>query len=83
MDWRGITMKLQVKKVKKMKTDKLVFQWEILTSSDIKRNNSTEYNKQYSLDKYFDLLAEIKPHKQELKYTKIFSTPFTLLKQVF
>ena len=70
-------MKLQAKRIK---NDKLIFQWDHKASrfSGIKRNDGTEYNKQCFIDEYFDLLAEIKPHKQELKYTKVFGIPFTL-----
>ncbi|MDI6736449.1 MAG: hypothetical protein QME42_09730 [bacterium] len=66
---------------KRTESDKLIFQWDNKASrfSGIKRNDSPEYNKQYSLDEYFDFLAEIKPNKQELKYTKVFTRPFTLM----
>lgn len=58
------------------KIDKLVFRWDHRASRSLGKKDDS--HKQYSLDKYFDFLAEIKPHKQELKYTKVFTTPFTL-----
>ncbi len=63
--------------VKKTRIDNLIFQWDHKTISDsgIKKNAG---NKQRSIAEYFDLLAEIKPHKQELNETKIFGIPFTL-----
>ncbi|MFH0775192.1 MAG: hypothetical protein V2A53_06870 [bacterium] len=66
--------------VKRPKIDNLVFQWDhkATTSLDIKKNDSIEYNKHRLIDEYFDLLAEIKPHKQELSNIKMFEIPFTL-----
>jgi len=71
-------MKLQVKRPK---IDNLIFQWEHNApgSKDTRRNPDTEDNKQRLLDEYFNLLSEIKPHKQELNDIKIFATPFTLV----
>jgi hypothetical protein len=69
-------MKLQAKKTK---IDKLIFQWDHKASNPSEiRKIDAKHNKQLSIDRYFDLLSEIKPHKQELNETKIFGIPFTL-----
>ena len=60
--------------------DNLTFQWhKSLISSEVKRSPNTENNKQRLLDEYFNLLSELKPHKQEVMEPKIFGVPFTLL----
>jgi hypothetical protein len=58
---------------KRIKINELIFQWDHKAPAPFFMRN-----KQLSIDKYFDLLAEIKPHKQELKDTKIFGISFTL-----
>lgn len=63
-------------RVERPKIDELIFRWDhkVSTSSGVR----DEYNEQRCLEEYFDLLTEIKPHKQELCGTKIFGIFFTL-----
>jgi hypothetical protein len=61
--------------------DKLTFHWDhqASRSSHTQRGMDTDYDKKLSLDKYFDLLDEIKPHMPELRHTRVFEKPFTLV----
>ncbi|MEW6102403.1 MAG: hypothetical protein AB1630_01075 [bacterium] len=60
----------------KAKINSLIFQWDNKAS---KKNLFNKDKKQRSLDEYFDLLDEIKPHKHELNSAKIFKTPVYIL----
>ncbi len=66
--------------VHRTKIDQLTFHWDhkASRSSHKKRGIHTDCDKKRNLDKYFDMLDELKPHKQELRHTKIYKEPFTL-----
>ena len=67
--------------VRRKKIDKLILEWDhkALSLSNDRKDTSHDYDKQRSLDEYFDFLDEVKPHKHELMYTNVIDKPFTLV----
>lgn len=61
--------------------DELTFHWDqkVPPSSHTQRGMDTDSDEKRSLDKYFELLDEIKPHVPELRNTRVFEKPFTLV----
>ena len=70
-------MKSQMKRIE---SDKIIFHWDhnAPSSSDLRRNAHSDPDRPRSLDEYFDLLDEIRPHIHELRHTKMYDKPFTL-----
>ena len=71
-------MKLQMKRIE---IDNIIFHWDhkAPSSSNLRRNAHSDHDKPRSLDEYFDLLDEVGPHMHELRHTKMFDKPFTLI----
>ena len=71
-------MKLQVNRTE---IDKLTFHWnhKASGSSSTKKSIHPDYNKERTFEGYFDLLDELKPNIEELRHTKMFEKPFTLV----
>ena len=67
--------------MKSKKIDKIIFPWdhEASSSSNLRRNTPYDPNEQRCLDDYFDFLDQIKPHMHELRNTKMYGKPFTLI----
>lgn len=67
--------------VKRKKIHKLILQWDhkAQLNSQIKERAHLDYDKQRSLEEYFNFLDEIKPHIHELRQTKMFDIPFFLV----
>ena len=77
MAWKGITMKSQVKRTK---VDQITHRWDHKASPPSNSERKAQYDpdEKRSLEEYFALLDEIRPHLHELKNTKVYDKPFTL-----
>ena len=71
-------MRLQMKRIE---IDNIIFHWDhnAPSSSDLRRNAHFDPDRPRSLDEYFDLLDEIRPHIHELRHTKMYDKSFTLI----
>ncbi len=58
-----------------------VFHWNHDASRTLhnKGRSRLDHPKKLNLDKYFDFLEEFKPHIHELRRTRIFEKPFTIV----